>query len=466
MRFLLITIVSAIWLQTLSAYLPSQIDKMMSKMKIRRENVSIKIVETKSGREIASYRSKQRRAPASVIKLMTTYSALLTLGTNFKWPTRFYYTGTLKRGVISGDLIVRSYGDPTLSSRDIPKIVSKMRRLGIRKIEGNIVIDRSFFAIGNKIVSGFDSNRYSEYNAMPDALMFNDHLCKIVVEPKGNRVKVYKSIPAPDYKVVNHLRVTNKRCVGKYSWPGVRIVSQNDIPTVTLIGTISNRCSPRQIRKVLNRAYYNFYYALISQMKRYGITVEGTLKLHRKPPYARALMTHYSRPLIDIVAKTNKKSNNLYARHIFLLVGTKIYGAPATLKKSRMAVRKILGKRGIIGSETILDNGCGLSRNARTNAEALTKLLQDAYKKFGHRWMNTLAIAGKDGTIRKRFRHSVAKGRAWMKTGTLNNAKNISGYVKGRSGKLYSVTILYNGPRRWMGSTLQNKIIEWLVRNR
>jgi D-alanyl-D-alanine carboxypeptidase/D-alanyl-D-alanine-endopeptidase (penicillin-binding protein 4) len=94
----------------------------------------------------------------------------------------------------------------------------------------------------------------------------------------------------------------------------------------------------------------------------------------------------------------------------------------------------------------------------------LVNILRDAYSTLGKQWMSTLSIAGKDGTIKRRFKHSVAKGRAWMKTGTLNNAKNIAGYVRGKSGKYYAVAILYNGQERWKGSALQNQIIEWLAR--
>jgi D-alanyl-D-alanine carboxypeptidase/D-alanyl-D-alanine-endopeptidase (penicillin-binding protein 4) len=177
-------------------------------------------------------------------------------------------------------------------------------------------------------------------------------------------------------------------------------------------------------------------------------------------------MTYRSAPLLDIISKTNKKSNNLYARHIFLLLGAKLYGPPATEAKGRNAVKQILGSRNIIGPGTILDNGCGLSRRSRLTALTLHRLLQDAYRHYGKSWMRTLSVAGKDGTIRKRFRHSIAKGKAWMKTGTLKNAKNIAGYVKGRSGKLYTVVILYNGSRRWLGAKLQNRIIEWLARSR
>jgi D-alanyl-D-alanine carboxypeptidase/D-alanyl-D-alanine-endopeptidase (penicillin-binding protein 4) len=186
--------------------------------------------------------------------------------------------------------------------------------------------------------------------------------------------------------------------------------------------------------------------------------------LSRVPDKARALLVHHSRSLLKIVAKTNKKSNNLYARHIFLLLGAQRNGAPATEAKGADAVRSILSARGIWDERVRIDNGCGLSRHSRVSASALVKILRDAYGTLGKQWMTTLSIAGKDGTIRKRFKHSVAKGRAWMKTGTLNRAKNIAGYVKGRSGKLYVVAILYNGAERWKGSTLQNQIIEWLAR--
>ena len=58
--------------------------------------------------------------------------------------------------------------------------------------------------------------------------------------------------------------------------------------------------------------------------------------------------------------------------------------------------------------------------------------------------MKTLSIAGVDGTIKRRFRGTIVRNRAWMKTGTLRHAKNIAGYVKSRSGRLYTAVILVN----------------------
>jgi D-alanyl-D-alanine carboxypeptidase/D-alanyl-D-alanine-endopeptidase (penicillin-binding protein 4) len=338
--------------------------------------------------------------------------------------------------------------------------------MGVRRIEGDLVIDRSFFAVGDRIHSGFDEHPYSEYNAMPDALMFDDHLCRIIVDPRSGRPEAHKKIPDPGYRIRNELRLTDKACRGRYSWPNVQVREENGTTTVHLGGILSRRCSPRNISLVLSHPYQAFTGAFLQELKAAGIEMKGSMRLGRLPAGARELLTHYSRPLIEILAKTNKKSNNLYARHIFLLLGAKRFGAPATLKKGRRAVKAILGARGILGEETILDNGCGLSRKTRTTARALHRLLQDAYRSYGWTWLGALAIAGVDGTVNRRYRHSPVRRHAWLKTGTLKDAKNIAGYVKGRSGTLYNVVILYNGPERWKGKLLQDQILEWIVKNK
>jgi len=74
------------------AYLPAEIGRMIKKQKIPLSTLSIKITETEGGRELASYREYESRSPASVIKLMTTYSALLELGADFRWPTSLFYS--------------------------------------------------------------------------------------------------------------------------------------------------------------------------------------------------------------------------------------------------------------------------------------------------------------------------------------------------------------------------------------
>jgi len=446
------------------ALLPDPLSRMLQRNKIDPSMVSILIQETRTGREVASHLPRRARVPASVIKIYTAYSALLGLGSSFRWPTKLYYTGRFSHGVIQGDLAVEAFGDPTMTTRDLEKIARRLRRLGIRHIKGNMILDRSFFAVNNSVTSGFDRNRYSEYNAMPDTLMLNDHMSSFVIQARHNTIVAAKTIPHDGYDLINRMQPTKAACKGKHAWPRIAIGNRNGRSTVTLSGTISTRCPKRRITRLLTHTYESFYYAFKSALNSAGIVFDGRMILARVPRSARALMIYRSPPLWSIVAKTLKKSNNLYARHLLLLLGAQHYGAPGTETKGVRAIASILSDRRVWDPATRIINGSGLSRKARTSAHALVRVLQDAHRHYGHQWLNALSIAGKDGTIRKRFKHSIAKGRAWMKTGTLNRAKNIAGYVRGKSGRLYTVAILYNGAERWKGSALQNQIIEWLAR--
>ncbi len=77
---------------------------------------------------------------------------------------------------------------------------------------------------------------------------------------------------------------------------------------------------------------------------------------------------------------------------------------------------------------TIIQNGSGLSRVSRVSTKTLANLMEDAYFNYGYRWLDSLSIAGIDGTIRRRFQNSSVYGRAWMKTGTIKSVANIAGY--------------------------------------
>jgi len=97
----------------------------------------------------------------------------------------------------------------------------------------------------------------------------------------------------------------------------------------------------------------------------------------------------------------------------------------------------------------------------------LAHMLDNAYERYGMRWMKTLSIAGVDGTIKRRFRGTVVRNRAWMKTGTLKRVKNIAGYVKSRNGRYYTVVIIVNTKYgRWKASKLEDEIIKWVVNHK
>ena len=447
--------------------LPQGVEDAIRHSGIPKKDISLIIKEAgNSANAVARLNENTIRKPASVIKVLTIYAALLEFGFDHRFKTEVYRNGPIRNGVLQGDLIIKGYGDPTFSSDDLPQIAKAIRAKGITKITGHIVIDRSYFRVGTANSSYFDEHPYSPYNAMPDAMMFNERVSTIHLNPSKN--KVFKEGNDGSYSVVSKLQRVDAPCRGRYAWPAIKINTHSNKPSIVFEGMISKRCSERKICKVLTKPYLSFYYAFKEALRAAKIEAKGAMRLRRVPKRAQLLTKHYSNPLRVILAKTAKKSNNLYARHLLLLLGAKLYGAPATVAKGRRAVVEILKAEGLIGRNPLrIDNGSGLSRTAKLNAKLLADLLDHAYAHYGKRWMDLLSIAGVDGTIKRRFRGSVVKKRAWMKTGTLRRVKNIAGYVKSKSGRLYTVVILVNTTKgRWKAAKLQDEIIRWLVKSK
>lgn len=449
-----------------SVSIPAELAAEISNIPINKFNYSIHIQSVNSKTPIASWRSHVKRSPASVIKLLTTYSSLLKLGFDYRWETKFFYTGSLKNGVLFGDLYVKASGDPTLESDDIYNIVSQVRSVGISSIKGNIIIDRTLFKVRNKNNSGFDKNIHSPYNAMPDAIMFNKRKSTICITPRSKRASISKDIPDKSYKVVNKLRMVNGSCRGSRAWPKVKVkTNASGRSTVFLSGKLSRRCTERKVCKVISMPHRAFYYTLKNSLENKGIEVGGTLKLRKVPAKAKYLFSHYSDSLESVISIIAKKSDNLMARQLMLTMGAVSFKGQSTPYKSRKAIENILNKYFILEKGTThIANGSGLSRTSKLTAKSLANLLDHGYRHYGQRWMNTLATAGIDGTIKRRFRDSIVYGSAWMKTGTIKRVKNIAGYVQGASGEYYVVVVLVNDKYAGKyGAILANQIIEWVA---
>ena len=446
--------------------LPYSLSEEISTIPINQSNYSIDIQAIGSTTPIVSWQTHVERSPASVIKILTTYSALLQLGFDYRWETKFYTKGKIKNRVLYGDLYVKASGDPTLETEDIDDIVFQMHASGISKIQGDIIIDRTLFNVSNKNNSGFDENLHSPYNAMPDAIMFNKRQSTFCITPHSKRATVKKEVPDGSYKIVNRLRMVNGSCRGSRAWPKVTIKTNPSArSTVYLSGKLSRRCGTKTICKVISMPHRAFYYALKDGLKSKGISFKGTLKLRKVPRDANYLFTHYSEPLEQVISTITKKSDNLMARQVMLTLGATMYAPPSTTYKGRKAIELILNGHHILErGKTFISNGSGLSRTAKVTAKSLANLLDHAARNYGQRWMDTLAIAGIDGTIKHRFSNSTVFGRAWMKTGTIRGVKNIAGYVEGASGQRYVVVVLVNDKySKKYGAELANRVIEWVA---
>jgi D-alanyl-D-alanine carboxypeptidase/D-alanyl-D-alanine-endopeptidase (penicillin-binding protein 4) len=188
------------------------------------------------------------------------------------------------------------------------------------------------------------------------------------------------------------------------------------------------------------------------------------------PVDAQVLISDESVPLGEIVRTMNKWSSNVIARQLLAQVGRTDANAPGAsapvadmVAAGGEAARKRLAWADIDVSGLEVDNGSGLSRNARIRADSLGSLLIRAWQRP---WMPdfiaSLPIAGRDGTARRRLGGSPANGYAHLKTGTINDVKAVAGYVLDQSGQRHAVVMMVNHPEAASSGKAQDALIEWV----
>ena len=156
----------------------------------------------------------------------------------------------------------------------------------------------------------------------------------------------------------------------------------------------------------------------------------GKWKDGRAPAGKPAFAVLESPPLYDIVRDVNKLSNNVMARQVFLTLATAKGPPPATVAGASGTVKRWLAAHNLKMPELVLDNGSGLSRNERISAGSLVRLLIAAdASPVRDEFASSLAVAATDGTLERRFQNGDVAGQGLLKTGTLEGARAIAGYV-------------------------------------
>jgi D-alanyl-D-alanine carboxypeptidase/D-alanyl-D-alanine-endopeptidase (penicillin-binding protein 4) len=180
-------------------------------------------------------------------------------------------------------------------------------------------------------------------------------------------------------------------------------------------------------------------------------------------PATPPLLRFASPPLTEALTLQNKYSNNLMTRNLFLTLGAQSFGAPATLDKGARAVRATLMRQGIPLNKLVLENGAGLSRIERVDAQLLGALLRAAHASpLSAEFESTLPIVALDGTLKRRFYGSPLVGNAHLKTGTLRDVSALAGYVYTASGRQLAFVMLVNHPNAKQADDAQRTLLEWV----
>ena len=178
----------------------------------------------------------------------------------------------------------------------------------------------------------------------------------------------------------------------------------------------------------------------------------------------RPLSVHLSPPLSEVVHEINKRSDNVAARHLMLSLSRGFPAQPATLARARERLDRWLLRQGLRSGDIEIDNGSGLSRAEQARPAALVKLLRAAWTGDARRtFVDSLPVAGVDGTLAHRLQAGPATGQAFLKTGSLLDARALAGYVRARSGRVHAVALFVNHPAAPRATAALDAVIEHLA---
>jgi D-alanyl-D-alanine carboxypeptidase/D-alanyl-D-alanine-endopeptidase (penicillin-binding protein 4) len=185
---------------------------------------------------------------------------------------------------------------------------------------------------------------------------------------------------------------------------------------------------------------------LSSDLTSAGVTFTGTVISGTTPKAAKEIgrITH---SIFDVISHMNKESDNHSAITIFKLLGAKMKSNPGSLKGGQEVIESFLSEIGIDRYSYEILEGSGLTRYNKVNADMYIKLLKYMYDDrflFDY-YFNSLSIAGKDGTLKKRMIGTEAEGNVHAKTGTLNNVSSLSGYIVDEDNEIILFFIVMNG---------------------
>ena len=151
------------------------------------ESLSIYVEDVETGEPVLQWLAEEPRNPASTMKLLTTLVALDMLGPAYRWKTDVYALGEMSNGSLDGDLLLKGYGDPFLVTERVWQMLRSIRQAGIDDITGDLLIDDSYFDIGDYDPSAFDRQPLRAYNVAPNALLMNFKVVRYWFEPAGTQ---------------------------------------------------------------------------------------------------------------------------------------------------------------------------------------------------------------------------------------------------------------------------------------
>lgn len=448
-----------------STALPADVDAALARAKVPRDAL-VAVVADVEGRlpPRLVHQGATPVNPASLMKLVTTFAALEQLGPTYSWPTPVYVDGAIRNGVLHGSLYIQGRGDPKLVSERLWLLLRRVQGLGIQQIAGDIVLDRSAFAVPAQDPGAFDGEPLRPYNAAPDALLVNykSLVFTFVPDRAAGVARVQVEPPLAPMQWPATVPLQGGDC---NDWRSALKADFADATRVRFAGAYPAACGERAWPVAAPDPRQFAARAVAGMWAQLGGTLSGQVRDGTVPAGLTPVFESASPALAEVVRDVNKFSNNVMAQQLFLTLamGRRAPGGAASFDSARAALLPWWRER--IGSDVdvpVIDNGSGLSRHERISALALTRLLQVAWASpHMPDLVSSLPLAGVDGTLRRARLRS--PGAAHLKTGSLRDVTGVAGYVLGATGQRWVLVAIVNHGNAHAARPAIDALIDWTL---
>jgi serine-type D-Ala-D-Ala carboxypeptidase/endopeptidase (penicillin-binding protein 4) len=428
--------------------------------------------------------------PASTTKLFSTFGALDKFGTKHLVATSIFTEATeIRDGVLDGNVYLVGHGDPLLDVADLERLAMQLHASGVRRITGGVYGDDSFFdhVTNRQEYSGDDDE--VQPTAPISALSVQRNLITVIVSggptpKKPVHVQTFPSCDAFSFTIdatvqasVKPVKSKRRRAAKAAPKPVLSISEaygqKNGKQHFVVRGSIAPNTTISKLFFIENPAPVTAS-MLRKRIESMGITIGGATGI-RRTPAAVSEMASIQRSIVDIITIINKKSDNFAAEHLFKMLGGGVLDNSMpemsskdnhTMQASVEQIQGALREYHIVTStgSVSINDGSGLSRRNKATPAVMVRLLDRVRDTpFGNEFLNSLSIAGLDGTLQYRMRSSGAEYNVRAKTGTLKNVSALAGYVQTLDGERLVFSFMFNGNAVWLYKGLENRLCELLA---
>lgn len=429
-----------------------RLDSLENSLFLQHGRISGSIKACRTGGQVLAFHHRKAFPSASTVKLLTTATAMAVLNENYTYATVLETDGFLRGDTLAGNVYFRGSGDPSLGSGRfkgypdrtgiLTACLDALQKKGIRYVKGSVVADAGVFD-SNIIPDGWmweDLGNY--YGAGVSGLNMDENIVRFVFRPGlsvGDPATVLRLEPElPSVTVVN--QVTTREA-GSGDQVNINVTPLGN--TFFLNGTIPKGKVEFPVKGALPDPAGFSALSLRHTFLQNGIGISGGALLATPADTARrdTLLVLKSPPLKDLARECNYYSINLYAE-AFLKTVAVVLNEGNDTHAGIAALKKVWATKQQVFPGLRMKDGCGLSPQTTVTADLMTDLLvQVSREPFFPAFYESIAVLGRDGTLRNLGKKTRAAGNVRAKSGTIGGVRGYAGYFTAKDGEKYAFAL-------------------------